>query len=73
VVTFDPRGNGRSDRPGDYEAYRRREFAADALAVLDAAGVEALGRAAGVDLGQRAERLGVESFAALARQVGSPL
>jgi 16S rRNA (adenine1518-N6/adenine1519-N6)-dimethyltransferase len=40
---------------------------------LDAAGVEALGRAAGVDLGQRAERLGVESFAALARQVGSPL
>jgi pimeloyl-ACP methyl ester carboxylesterase len=33
VVTFDPRGNGRSDRPGDYEAYRRREFAADALAV----------------------------------------
>jgi pimeloyl-ACP methyl ester carboxylesterase len=40
VVTFDPRGNGRSDRPGDYEAYRRREFAADALAVLDAAGVD---------------------------------
>ena len=23
VVTFDPRGNGRSDRAGDYEAYRR--------------------------------------------------
>ncbi|MGH2815352.1 MAG: alpha/beta fold hydrolase, partial [Actinomycetota bacterium] len=40
VVTFDPRGNGRSDRPGDYQAYRRREFAADALAVLDAAGVD---------------------------------
>ena len=40
VVTFDPRGNGRSDRPGDFDAYRRREFAADALAVLDAAGVD---------------------------------
>jgi pimeloyl-ACP methyl ester carboxylesterase/predicted glycosyltransferase len=40
VVTFDPRGNGRSDRPGDFDAYRRREFAADAVAVLDAAGVD---------------------------------
>jgi pimeloyl-ACP methyl ester carboxylesterase len=40
VVTFDPRGNGRSDRPQDFDAYRRREFAADALAVLDAAGVD---------------------------------
>jgi 16S rRNA (adenine1518-N6/adenine1519-N6)-dimethyltransferase len=40
---------------------------------LDAAGVEALGRAAGVDLGQRAERLGVDAFAALARQVERPL
>jgi 16S rRNA (adenine1518-N6/adenine1519-N6)-dimethyltransferase len=40
---------------------------------LDAAGVEALGRAACVDLAQRAERLGVEDFAALARQVRRPL
>jgi 16S rRNA (adenine1518-N6/adenine1519-N6)-dimethyltransferase len=39
---------------------------------LDAAGVEALGRAAGVDLGLRAERLGVDAFAALARQVNRP-
>jgi 16S rRNA (adenine1518-N6/adenine1519-N6)-dimethyltransferase len=38
---------------------------------LDAAGVEALGRAAGVDLGLRAERLGVAEFAALAHQVKS--
>src|SRR3546814_2834608 len=36
VVTFDGRGNGRSDRPQDPEAYDEREFAADALAVLDA-------------------------------------
>jgi pimeloyl-ACP methyl ester carboxylesterase/predicted glycosyltransferase len=40
VVTFDPRGNGRSDRPRDYDAYSRREVAEDAVAVLDAAGVE---------------------------------
>jgi pimeloyl-ACP methyl ester carboxylesterase/predicted glycosyltransferase len=36
VVTFDPRGNGRSDRPTEPEAYAEREFAADALAVMDA-------------------------------------
>ena len=36
---------------------------------LDAAGVEALGAAAGVDLGQRAERLDVAAFAALAEHV----
>jgi pimeloyl-ACP methyl ester carboxylesterase/predicted glycosyltransferase len=36
VVTFDGRGNGRSDRPARAEAYTEREFAADALAVLDA-------------------------------------
>jgi pimeloyl-ACP methyl ester carboxylesterase len=36
VVTFDGRGNGRSDRPRDAAAYDEREFAADALAVMDA-------------------------------------
>jgi pimeloyl-ACP methyl ester carboxylesterase/predicted glycosyltransferase len=36
VLTFDPRGNGRSDRPTKPEAYAEREFAADALAVMDA-------------------------------------
>jgi pimeloyl-ACP methyl ester carboxylesterase/predicted glycosyltransferase len=36
VLTFDPRGNGRSDRPTAPEAYAEREFAADALAVMDA-------------------------------------
>jgi pimeloyl-ACP methyl ester carboxylesterase len=40
VVTFDGRGNGRSDRPDDVEAYKEREFAADALAVMDATGTE---------------------------------
>jgi pimeloyl-ACP methyl ester carboxylesterase/predicted glycosyltransferase len=36
VVAFDGRGNGRSDRPAEVEAYEEEEFAADALAVLDA-------------------------------------
>ena len=40
VVTFDGRGNGRSDRPREAAAYDEREFAADALAVLDATETE---------------------------------
>ncbi len=40
VLTFDGRGNGRSDRPADSAAYGVREFAADALGVLDATGTE---------------------------------
>jgi pimeloyl-ACP methyl ester carboxylesterase/predicted glycosyltransferase len=36
VVTFDPRGNGRSDRPSGPDAYAEAEFAADTVAVLDA-------------------------------------
>lgn len=36
VVTFDGRGNGRSDRPVGAAAYRDEEYVADALAVLDA-------------------------------------
>jgi pimeloyl-ACP methyl ester carboxylesterase/predicted glycosyltransferase len=40
VVTFDGRGNGRSDRPQDPAAYDEREFAADAVAVMNATGTE---------------------------------
>jgi pimeloyl-ACP methyl ester carboxylesterase len=40
ALTFDPRGNGRSDRPSDPAAYSEEEFSADALAVMDAAGVD---------------------------------
>jgi pimeloyl-ACP methyl ester carboxylesterase/predicted glycosyltransferase len=36
VLTFDGRGNGRSDRPAEPEAYAEAEFAADAIAVMDA-------------------------------------
>jgi pimeloyl-ACP methyl ester carboxylesterase len=34
VVTFDGRGNGRSDRPAGVEAYAEQQFADDALAVM---------------------------------------
>ena len=40
VITFDPRGNGRSDRPGNPAAYADAVFASDAAAVLDATGTE---------------------------------
>jgi pimeloyl-ACP methyl ester carboxylesterase len=40
VVTFDGRGNGRSDRPADAAACAIREFALDTLAVLDATETE---------------------------------
>jgi len=53
VLTFDPRGNGRSDRPPEPEAYLEEEFAADALAVMDATGTE---RAVLVSLSRGAER-----------------
>ena len=53
VLTFDGRGNGRSDRPPGPDAYREEEFAADALAVMDATGTE---RAVLVSLSRGAER-----------------
>jgi pimeloyl-ACP methyl ester carboxylesterase len=40
VLTFDGRGNGRSDRPRSPEAYVEQEFADDALAVMDATGTK---------------------------------
>jgi pimeloyl-ACP methyl ester carboxylesterase/predicted glycosyltransferase len=36
VLTFDGRGNGKSDRPTDPNAYSRHAFAEDAIAVMDA-------------------------------------
>jgi pimeloyl-ACP methyl ester carboxylesterase/predicted glycosyltransferase len=53
VLTFDGRGNGKSDRPSEPEAYAASEFAADALAVLDATATE---RAVLVSLSRGAER-----------------
>ena len=40
VVTIDPRGNGRSDRPPSPAAYADTEYAADTMAVMDAAGID---------------------------------
>src|SRR5215208_4314654 len=51
VVAFDGRGNGRSDRPAG--GYDEREYAADALAVLDATATE---RATAISLSQGAQR-----------------
>jgi pimeloyl-ACP methyl ester carboxylesterase len=51
VLTFDGRGNGRSDRPPT--GYDERTFAADALAVMDATDTE---RAALVSLSMGAQR-----------------
>ena len=39
VVTIDPRGNGRSDRPSTVDAYRDVEMVADTLAVMDEVGI----------------------------------
>jgi pimeloyl-ACP methyl ester carboxylesterase len=39
-ITFDPRGNGKSDRPLDPQAYSLRNYVGDALAVMDATGTE---------------------------------
>jgi pimeloyl-ACP methyl ester carboxylesterase len=36
VVTYDPRGNGHSDRPEQPDAYTDEELVSDAIAVLDA-------------------------------------
>jgi pimeloyl-ACP methyl ester carboxylesterase len=40
VITIDPRGNGRSDRPQSPAAYADTEFVADTVAVMDACDVE---------------------------------
>jgi pimeloyl-ACP methyl ester carboxylesterase len=53
VVTFDPRGNGRSDRPSSAAAYTEHEFATDLIAVMDEVGVE---RAVLVSLSAGAQR-----------------
>jgi pimeloyl-ACP methyl ester carboxylesterase/predicted glycosyltransferase len=53
VVTFDGRGNGRSDRPAESDAYVEQEYADDALAVMDSTGTD---RAVLVSLSRGAER-----------------
>ncbi|HEX6714230.1 MAG TPA: alpha/beta hydrolase, partial [Thermoleophilaceae bacterium] len=60
VLVFDGRGNGRSDRPDASEAYDETEFAADAIAVMDATGTSSA-TLVSLSLGaQRALILGAE-------------
>jgi pimeloyl-ACP methyl ester carboxylesterase/predicted glycosyltransferase len=54
VVTFDGRGNGRSDRPATAGAYAVDEFVADAIAVMDTTATE---RAVIVGFSQGAQRV----------------
>ncbi len=53
VLTLDPPGNGRSDRPSSERAYAETEIAADLLATLDATGTD---RAVVVSLSLGAQR-----------------
>jgi pimeloyl-ACP methyl ester carboxylesterase len=53
VVTFDGRGNGKSDRPEEVAAYAEEEYAADSLVVMDATGTD---RAVIVSLSLGAQR-----------------
>ena len=53
VITFDPRGNGSSDRPSSADGYAETEYAADALAVMDATSTR---RAVLVSLSMGAQR-----------------
>ena len=39
-VTYDPRGNGKSDRPDDVAAYALENYVGDVLSVMDATGTE---------------------------------
>ena len=79
VLTFDGRGNGRSDRPAS--GYDEREFAADALAVLDATQTEravlvslSLGAQRGLILAaEHPERIGGAVFIAPSVPFGEPV
>ena len=77
VLTFDGRGNGRSDRPA--AGYQEAEFAADALAVMDATATEhavivslSVGRAARPHPGGRAPGPGHRRPSSSARPCRSP-
>jgi len=81
VVVFDGRGNGRSGRPPQPEAYVETEYADDAIAVLDATGTEhavvvSLSRGAERSLllaAEHAERVDGLAFIAPALPLGSSL
>ena len=39
-ITYDPRGNGKSDRPTDPQAYQLKDYVDDALAVMEVTGTD---------------------------------
>ena len=79
VVTFDGRGNGGSDRPAS--GYTVRDFAGDALAVMDDAGVDravllafsAGARWAALIAVERPQRVEALALAAPSLAIGAPL
>jgi pimeloyl-ACP methyl ester carboxylesterase len=81
VVTFDPRGHARSDSPRGPQAYTPAEYAADALAVMDAVGVERASivalsiaaRAALVLAADHPERIDAVTFVGPQTPIGNPL
>ena len=66
VVVYDPRGNGRSDRPASPSAYDDAELVADAVAVLEAVGVQAGDRRRSVDRSPGPARLAADHPARVA-------
>jgi pimeloyl-ACP methyl ester carboxylesterase len=81
VLTFDGRGNGRSDRPEGVAAYAEPQHAADALAVMDATDTEqavlvslSLGAQRALLLAaNRAERVAALAFISPSVSLGKPL
>jgi pimeloyl-ACP methyl ester carboxylesterase len=81
VLTFDGRGNGRSDRPEGVAAYAEPQHAADALAVMDATDTEqavlvslSLGAQRALLLAaNRAERVAALAFISPSVALGEPL
>ena len=67
VITIDPRGNGRSDRPDDPAGYDELAYAEDLVAVLDAVGQEravAVGALQRRLVGHRSRRRGTRTASA---------
>jgi pimeloyl-ACP methyl ester carboxylesterase len=81
VLTFDGRGNGRSDRPEGVEPYREEQYAADALAVMDETDTEqavlvslSLGAQRALILAaSRPERVTAAAFISPSVSLGEPL
>jgi pimeloyl-ACP methyl ester carboxylesterase len=75
LIILDPRGQGDSDKPHDVESYALKNFVADAVAVLDDAGVPTahfFGYSLGATVGFGAGVLTPDRFASLILGGGDP-